>query len=39
MCWNVEASVAMVGVGAVVTTTTYFRGDPPAIWITLGFSH
>jgi hypothetical protein len=37
MCWNVEASVAMVGVGAVVTTTTYFRGDPPAIWITLGF--
>ena len=37
MCWSVEASVGMVAVGTIVSAVTYRRGDPPAIWLTLGF--
>ena len=37
MCWNVEASVGMVAIGAIATAVTYRRGDPPAIWLTLGY--
>lgn len=37
MCWSAEASLAMVGVGAVVTAATYLCRDAPAIWLTLGF--
>ena len=36
MCWSMEASVGMVVVGAVATSITYRRGDPRAIWLTLG---
>jgi hypothetical protein len=37
MCWSMQASVAMVAVGAIASAVTYRRGDPPAIWLTLGF--
>jgi hypothetical protein len=37
MCWNVEASAAMVVLGVTASVVTYRRGDVPAIWITLGF--
>ncbi len=37
MCWNVEASVAVVALGGAAAVTTYRRKDAPAIWITLGF--
>lgn len=37
MCWSMEASVGMVVVGTVASAVTYRRGDPPAIWLTLGF--
>lgn len=37
MCWNVEASVGMVAIGTIATAVTYRRGDPPAIWLTLGY--
>ncbi|WP_390913767.1 DUF5765 domain-containing protein [Pseudosulfitobacter sp. SM2401] len=37
MCWSVEASVGMVAVGTIASAVTYRRGDPPAIWLTLGF--
>lgn len=37
MCWSVEASIAMVGIGAAATAVTRHRGDPPAIWLTLGY--
>lgn len=37
MCWNVEASAAMVALGSAVVVVTYRRGDAPAIWVTLGF--
>ena len=37
MCWSVEASVGMVAIGAIAATVTYRRGDPPPIWLTLGF--
>lgn len=37
MCWNVEASVGMVVLGTIAATVTYWRRDPPAIWLTLGF--
>ncbi len=37
MCWSVEASVAMTGLGAVATVVTYRQGSAPAIWSTLGF--
>lgn len=37
MCWSAEASLGMVAVGAIASAITYRRGDPPAIWLTLGF--
>lgn len=37
MCWNVEASLGMVAIGTIAVTVTYRRGDPPAIWLTLGY--
>ena len=37
MCWSAEASVAMVVVGAVATSVTYQRGEPPAIWGTIAY--
>lgn len=37
MCWSVEASVAMACVGGAGAAVTYHRGDPPAIWLTLGY--
>lgn len=37
MCWNASASVAMVGVGAVAAVVTWRRGEPAAIWVTLGY--
>tara|TARA_R110002074_G_scaffold124886_1_gene261547 strand:+ start:302 stop:691 length:390 start_codon:yes stop_codon:yes gene_type:complete len=30
MCWSVEASAAMVGLGVIASAVTYRRGDPPA---------
>ncbi|MGJ5620084.1 DUF5765 domain-containing protein [Sulfitobacter sp. MF3-043] len=32
-----EASVGMVAIGTVAATVTYGRGDPAAIWLTLGY--
>ena len=37
MCWSAEASMAMVGLGAVATGVTYHRGESAPIWATLGF--
>ena len=37
MCWSLGASVAMVGLGAGATGLLYRRGEPPAIWLTLGY--
>lgn len=37
MCWSASVSVAMVGVGAVATGVVAARGQPPAIWLTLGY--
>ena len=37
MCWSVEASVAMVGFGSVATGLAWHRGQPAAIWGTLGY--
>lgn len=37
MCWNASASVAMVGLGATATVLLASRGEPKAIWLTLGY--
>ncbi len=37
MCWNATASVAMVGLGAAAVAITVARGEPKAIWLTLGY--
>ncbi len=37
MCWSAAASVAMVAVGGTAMTVTAMRGEPKAIWFTLGF--
>ena len=37
MCWSTSASVAMVAIGGAATGVTYVRGEPRAIWVTLGF--
>ena len=37
MCWSESASIAMVGLGAAVTTVTVRRGDPAAISFAVGF--
>lgn len=37
MCWSPEASIAMTGAGLAAAVVTYRRGDPPPIWLTLGY--
>lgn len=37
MCWSASVSVAMAAVGGAATLITAMRGEPKAIWITLGF--
>lgn len=37
MCWSAGVSVAMVGIGAVAAGVTAARGQPPGIWLTLGY--
>ena len=37
MCWNATASVAMVGLGGAAVAITVMRGEPRAIWLTLGY--
>ncbi|MDJ0971825.1 MAG: DUF5765 domain-containing protein [Kiloniellales bacterium] len=37
MCWSATASIAMVGAGAVATVVVAKRGEPRAIWVTLGY--
>ena len=37
MCWSATASVAMIAAGGVGTAVTLKRGEPAAIWATLGF--
>lgn len=37
MCWSASASIAMVAAGAAATAITLRRGEPPAIWATIGF--
>lgn len=37
MCWSESVSIAMVGVGAVATVVVAARGQPRAIWLTLGY--
>lgn len=37
MCWSESASIAMVGLGASVSAIAAYRGQPPAIWLTLGY--
>jgi hypothetical protein len=37
MCWNLAATVAMVGAGSVATAATAIKHDAPAIPVTLGY--
>jgi len=37
MCWSASVSIAMVGLGAAATAVTARRGEPRAIWMTLGY--
>ena len=37
MCWSVTASIGMVGLGTIATTIAISRGEPKAIWLTLGY--
>ena len=37
MCWSETASISMVGIGAAATVVTAVRGQPRAIWLTLGY--
>lgn len=37
MCWSATASFTMVGPGVAATGVTFVRGQPPAIWLTLGY--
>ncbi len=37
MCWSATASLAMVGLGGVATIVTFRRGEPKAIWLTIGY--
>lgn len=37
MCWSATASLAMVGIGGVATIVTFRRGEPKAIWLTIGY--
>ena len=37
MCWSATASITMVGLGAVATVVAARRGQPRAIWLTMGY--
>ncbi|TCP44087.1 DUF5765 domain-containing protein [Rhodovulum marinum] len=37
MCWSAGVSVTMVGLGAAATVIAARRGEPTAIWATLGY--
>lgn len=37
MCWSAEASLAMVGLGGLAAGVAAWRGEPRAIWGTLGY--
>jgi hypothetical protein len=37
MCWSATVSITMVAAGAVATGVVAARGQPPAIWLTLGY--
>lgn len=37
MCWSETASFAFVGIGATATVLCRARGEPPVIWLTLGY--
>lgn len=37
MCWNMQASVVMTGLGAAAAVVSWHRKDPAAIWLTLGY--
>jgi len=37
MCWSETATLSMVGIGAAATIITARRGEPKAIWLTLGY--
>ena len=37
MCWSMTASVAMVAAGGAATGVALRRGEPRAIWMTLGY--
>ena len=37
MCWSESASITMVGIGAGATAIAAYRGQPPAIWVALGY--
>lgn len=37
MCWSATASLAMAGIGGVATIVTFRRGEPKAIWLTIGY--
>lgn len=37
MCWSIEASVLMTGIGAAASVWSWRRKDPKPIWITLGY--
>lgn len=37
MCWSVSASMTMVAVGTTATLVSARRGDPKAIWVTMGY--
>ncbi|MGS4947497.1 DUF5765 domain-containing protein [Meridianimarinicoccus sp. RP-17] len=37
MCWSATASLAMVAAGGAATAVALKRGEPKAIWVTLGF--
>lgn len=37
MCWSETASIGMVALGGAATAVTFLRGDPKAIWLTMGY--
>lgn len=37
MCWNGEASTALAIIGLSSTVYAAYKGDTPAVWITLGY--
>jgi hypothetical protein len=37
MCWSAEVSVAMVATGGAATAVSVLRGDPKAVWLTIGY--